>query len=120
MFSPFSLIFAFELLISLIISSSPEKGSASYYNEPFHGQRAADGSIYNKYKLTAASNYFDLGDILVVWRVKNGDTFKTKVKVTDRMSEKYGEKRKLDLSEKAMSELQGIEEGVIDVHIHKF
>lgn len=119
MFSSFSIIFAFTLLLNSVILNEPEKIRASFYSEPFHGKRAADGSIYDKYKLTAASNYFDLGDVLMVWRVKNGDTFKTKVKITDRMSEKYGKRRKLDLSEKAMSELQGIEEGVIDVHIHK-
>lgn len=94
-------------------------GQASYYHDKFDGRIAADGSVFNQNKLTAASNKFELGDSVIVWRVKNKDTFKVKVKITDRMSKKYGKLRYLDLSKKAMKELKGLREGIITVYIQK-
>lgn len=93
------------------------EGKASYYGDKFHNRKTASGEIFNKNKMTCASNQFPLGSLLKVWRVKNGDTLSVEVKVNDRMHPKYGKKRLVDLSEAAMKKLQGRKEGVIDINI---
>lgn len=93
------------------------EGRASYYSGKFHGRKTASGEIYDKNKLTCASNQFALGTNLKVQRVKGKDTLSVKVKVNDRMHPKYGSLRLVDLSEEAMKVLKGKENGVINVQI---
>lgn len=93
-----------------------KEGKASFYSGKFHGRTTASGDIFNRYKVSAASNQFPLGTILNIWRVKDKDTLKIKVKVNDRMAEHTGKLRTFDLSEKAMRELKGLKEGVINVN----
>lgn len=104
-------VFASEISREIIV------GKVSFYGGRFHGRKTASGEIFDKNKLTCASNQFPLGTHLKVYRILDGDTLSVKVKVNDRMSKEYGSKRILDLSEAAMKEIKARKEGIVQVHI---
>src|SRR5687768_11714060 len=59
-----------------------EQGIASWYGNPYHGRRAANGEIYDMEKLTAAHRTLPFGTWL---RVKNLSNEKTvEVRIQDR------------------------------------
>lgn len=89
--------------------------SATYYHQKYHNRKAADGSTFSQYKLTAASNHYKLGDSVRVTNVKNGKT--VDVKITDRMAPKY--KTRIDLSKKAFFKIASLESGIVDVKTEK-
>ncbi len=72
-------------------------GIASWYGPGFHGRRAADGSRYNMYELTAAHKSLPFGTIVRVRNEKNGKT--VVVRITDRGP--YIDGRIIDLSKAA-------------------
>lgn len=55
-------------------------GYATWYGNEFHGRLAADGSVYDQWGLTAASNTYPLGTRLRV--IHNGKS--VDVTITDR------------------------------------
>src|SRR6266571_2965650 len=59
-----------------------ERGIASWYGDPYHGRRAANGEIYDMDKMTAAHRTLPFG----TWvRVRNLENKKTvDVRITDR------------------------------------
>ncbi len=73
------------------------KGIASWYGPGFHGRRAADGSRYSMYELTAAHKSLPFGTIVRVRNEKNGRT--VVVRITDRGP--YIKGRVIDLSKAA-------------------
>lgn len=85
----------------------------SHYHDKYHGRRSADGSIFSQDKLTCASNKHKLGDSLRVTNPKNGKS--VDVKVTDRLSPKYG--NRIDLSKKAFKQIAELRQGVVPVEI---
>lgn len=87
-----------------------ESGVASWYGGVFHGRKAADGSIYNKYKFTAAHKTLPFGSIVRVTNVNNGRS--CLVRITDRGPFVPG--RVIDLSTAAAREI-----GIIDTGISK-
>jgi rare lipoprotein A len=59
-----------------------EVGLASWYGNPYHGRRAANGKIYDMRKLTAAHRTLPFGTRVRVHNLENGRT--VEVEITDR------------------------------------
>ena len=90
-----------------------ETGIASYYAEPFHGRKTANGEIYNMYELTAAHPTYPLGTIAKVTNLKNGKT--AIVKINDRMPKRPD--RIIDLSYGTAVMLGMVKDGITKVKI---
>jgi len=88
-------------------------GVSSYYGEPFHGRKTANGEVFNMYKLTAAHRVLPLGTIVKVTNLSNGRW--VVVKVNDRGP--FIEGRILDLSFAAALELEMVQAGTTKVMI---
>lgn len=90
-----------------------EVGKASWYGEDFHGNKTANGEIYNMYGVTAAHKTLPLGTKV---RVTNLDNNRSVVlRVNDRGPFVHG--RVLDLSYGAAKKLGTVEKGVARVRI---
>lgn len=76
-------------------------GNASWYGPGFHGRKAANGSIYNMYAMTAAHKTLKFGTKLKVIHKKTGKS--VIVTITDRGP--YVKGRILDLSKAAASKI---------------
>ena len=59
-----------------------ETGYASWYGDPYHGRRAANGEIYDKYKLTAAHRTLPFGTQIKVTNLENSRS--VLVRINDR------------------------------------
>lgn len=88
-------------------------GEASWYGEPFHGRRAANGEIYNMHRLTAAHKTLPFETMVRVTNLWNGRH--VVVRITDRGP--FVEYRIIDLSLKAAKKLDMVEDGVVPVGI---
>lgn len=81
---------------------------ASWYGSPYHGRRAADGSIYNMNEHTVAHRTAPLGVFVIL---ENRDNGKYAVaKITDRGP--YINGRTLDVSFRLAQELGMVEQGL--------
>ncbi len=89
------------------------EGNASWYGADFHGRRAADGSRYNMYELTAAHRTLPFGTRLLVTSLRNGRT--VKVTITDRGP--FVEGRVIDLSFAAAQQIGMLNDGVVPVRL---
>ena len=89
------------------------EGTASWYGTDFHGRRAADGSRYNMYELTAAHRTLPFGTRLRVTNLDNGRT--VKVTITDRGP--FVEGRIIDLSFAAAQAIGMLGGGVASVRL---
>jgi rare lipoprotein A len=92
---------------------SSEKGIASWYGDPYHGRRAANGEIYDMEKLTAAHRTLPFE----TWvRVKNLTNHKTvEVRITDRGP--FIDGRIIDLSRAAARDIDLIRPGIVKVRL---
>ncbi len=90
-----------------------EIGIASYYAEPFHGRKTANGEIYNMYDLTAAHPTFPLGTIARATNLKNGKS--VIIKINDRMP-KHPE-RIIDLSYGTAKALGFVNDGLAKIKL---
>ena len=92
---------------------SSETGIASWYGDPYHGRRAANGEIYDMEKLTAAHRTLLFG----TWvRVKNLSNDKTvDVRIQDRGP--FVHHRIIDLSRAAARELEILGPGTAKVRL---
>ncbi len=97
----------------MVSGSYIEEGFSSWYGVPFHGRRAANGEIYDMYKLTAAHRTLPFESIVRVTNLKNGRS--TEVRITDRGP--FVENRILDLSLAAARELDMVAMGVAPVRL---
>ncbi|MGY6275843.1 septal ring lytic transglycosylase RlpA family protein [Methylomonas sp. MgM2] len=88
-------------------------GTASYYNDKYHGRTTTSGEAYDKNGMTAAHNTLPLGTRLRVTNLKNNHS--VIVKVNDRMHK--SNKRLIDLSKKAAKKLGFIRAGLTKVKI---
>lgn len=90
-----------------------EEGIASWYGEPYHGRRAANGEIYDMNEFTAAHPHF----AFETWvRVRNETNKKTtEVRITDRGPFVKG--RIIDLSRAAANEIEMIRSGTAKVRV---
>ena len=90
-----------------------EQGVASWYGVPYHGRRAANGEIYDMYKLTAAHRTLPFESVVRVTNLKNGR--KIEVRITDRGP--FVDSRVIDLSLAAARELDMVASGVVRVRL---
>lgn len=96
-----------------VLPTRVQTGQASWYGEPHHGQRTANGEIYDMRRFTAAHRTFPLGTRLLVTNVRNGRT--VEVRVNDRGPIPTG--RIIDLSYAAAEELGAVSDGVFPVRV---
>lgn len=87
-------------------------GKASWYDD--HGNRAANGEIYNMHAMTAAHPSLALNSIVEVTNIQNGK--KVRVRVNDRLPPVH-EGRIIDLSAAAFRRLAPLNRGLINVEI---
>jgi len=90
-----------------------EEGIASWYGVPYHGRRAANGEIYDMYKLTAAHRTLSFDTVVRVTNQKNGK--QVDVRITDRGP--FVEGRIIDLSLGAARELDMVGMGIAPVRL---
>jgi len=88
------------------LAADAVKGSAAIYSDKFQGKKTASGKKYDMNTLTAASNKFPLGAVVIVTNKANGKT----VTVTIIDIEAKSNKDILDLSKAAGAQL-GISTG---------
>lgn len=101
------------LFSTVYLFAQEEIGSASYYNNRFHGAKTASGEQYNKNKKTCAHPHYPFGTKLCITNQHNGK--KVIVKVNDRGP--FRSKRIIDLSYHAAKEIDIIERGIATVKI---
>jgi rare lipoprotein A len=90
-----------------------ERGIASWYGEPYHGRKTANGEIYDMHQLTAAHRTMPFGTWVEVENERNAK--KVKVRITDRGP--YVKKRIVDVSRRAAEELMMIGPGTAPVKL---
>lgn len=90
-----------------------EKGQASWYGEPFHGRKTANGETYDMNKLSAAHKTLPLGTWVEVRNLDNNNTLN--IRVNDRGPFISG--RIIDLSRAAAEEIGMLKAGVARVSI---
>ena len=100
-------------LTPVIPSSFVEQGVASWYGVPYHGRRAANGEIYDMYKLTAAHRTLPFESVVRVTNLQNGR--KIEVRITDRGP--FVDDRVIDLSLAAARDLDMVAAGVVPVRL---
>lgn len=88
-------------------------GTASWYGPRFHGQKTANGEVFNQNKLTAAHRTLPLGTTVEVTNVTNGKS--VEVKINDRGPFVNG--RVIDVSGAAAVRLGMKETGLARVQI---
>jgi rare lipoprotein A len=99
---------------ALVVSGGySEEGFSSWYGVPFHGRRAANGEIYDMYKLTAAHRTLPFESVVRVTNLTNGRI--SEVRITDRGP--FVENRILDVSFAAAKELDMVTMGVAPVRL---
>ena len=86
---------------------------ASFYAQPFHGRKTANGEVFNMHALTAAAaNHIPMNCKIKVTNVENGKS--VIVKVNDRGNfKRYG--RDLDLSKAAFASIANLNKGVVKI-----
>ena len=90
-----------------------EQSAASWYGVPYHGRRAANGEIYDMYKLTAAHRTLPFESVVRVTNLRNGR--KIEVRITDRGP--FVDNRVIDLSLAAARDLDMVASGVVPVRL---
>jgi rare lipoprotein A len=90
-----------------------ERGIASWYGEPYHGRRAANGEVYDMNQFTAAHRTLPFGTWVRVRNESNGKT--VNVRITDRGP--FVDKRIIDLSRKAAQDIALIGPGIGPVEL---
>lgn len=90
-----------------------ETGLASWYGEPYHGRRAANGEIYDMNQLTAAHRTMPFETKVRVTNLRNGR--EVDVRITDRGP--FVEGRIIDLSLAAAQAIDMVTEGVGKVEL---
>lgn len=90
-----------------------ETGTASWYGEPYHGRRAANGETYDMEQLTAAHRTLPFDTWVRVHNLNNNRT--VDVRITDRGP--FVGDRIIDLSRAAAREIEMIGPGLAQVQI---
>jgi peptidoglycan lytic transglycosylase len=90
-----------------------ETGIASWYGEPFHGRKTANGAVYDMYQLTAAHKTLPLPTDVRVTNLENGRSIV--VTVNDRGP--FAHSRIIDLSKKSAELLGIIQKGTAKVRV---
>ena len=90
-----------------------ETGFASWYGDPFHGRKTANGETYDMYGVTAAHKTLPMNTMLLVKNLANGKT--TTVRINDRGP--FVDGRIIDLSYSTAKELGVVRHGTEQVQI---
>lgn len=109
-------MFKVILLCLVLLVTSANAATASWYGGKFHGRTTASGEVFNKWAMTTASNSHKMGTKLKVTNKANGKSVIVKVNDTGGFK-KYG--RTLDLSRGAFAKIADINKGLIEVTIKK-
>src|SRR2546426_6318884 len=88
-------------------------GVASWYGPGFHGNRTANGEIYDQYELTAAHPSLPLGTRVMVTNITNGRA--VEVRINDRGP--FVDGRAIDLSYAAARTIGMVGPGTVRVRI---
>jgi len=109
------LFFSFIFLFSSFSQTKIKyfEGIASYYSNKFNGRLTANGNIFSNTKYTAASNKIPLESIVKVTNLKNNKH--VIVYINDHMNK--NNKRLIDLSRKAATQLKFINQGICQVKV---
>src|SRR5256886_7904562 len=95
------------------ITSGVQVGVASWYGPGFHGNRTANGEIYDQYELTAAHPSLPLGTRVMVTNLETGRA--VQVRVNDRGP--FVDGRAIDLSYAAARTIGMVGPGTVRVRI---
>ncbi|OQW79227.1 MAG: hypothetical protein BVN35_02500 [Proteobacteria bacterium ST_bin11] len=93
--------------------SLEQSGVASYYSDKMHGQRTANGEFYDKNALTAAHASLPFGSLVRVVNLSNNRS--VELRINSRAHK--ANKRLLDVSKRAASELGFIQAGLAKVKL---
>ncbi|MBE0539259.1 MAG: septal ring lytic transglycosylase RlpA family protein [Ignavibacterium sp.] len=88
---------------------------ASWYGPGFHGQKTANGEVYNQNSFTAAHKSLKFGTLLKITNLKNNKS--VVVRINDRGP--YIQGRDLDLSKAAALELGMVRRGVAKIKVEE-
>jgi rare lipoprotein A len=94
-------------------NSYDETGIASWYGEPFHGRKTANGAVYDMHRLTAAHKTLPLPTDVRVTNLENGRSII--VTVNDRGP--FAHSRIIDLSYRGAQLLGMVEKGTAKVRV---
>lgn len=94
-------------------NSYDETGIASWYGEPFHGRKTANGAVYDMHQLTAAHKTLPLPTDVRVTNLENGRSII--VTVNDRGP--FAHSRIIDLSYRSAQLLGMVENGTAKVRV---
>lgn len=100
------------LIISICLFTLTSFYECTFYGGSFHGNYTKSGEIFDKNKLTAASNKLPLGAVIKVTNKENGKSVVVKINDTGAMP-----KHVIDLSEKAFKKIADLKQGRIKVKI---
>jgi len=92
------------------------EGISSYYSRKFHNRKTASGEKFDMFGFTAAHRRLPFGTIVKVENLNNGKT--VLVRINDRGPFTKG--RIIDVSYRAMKEIDGLRSGVPKATIHYF
>lgn len=96
------------------VASDELEGIASYYAEPYHGRRTANGEVFDTYKaMTAAHRTLPFNTVVRVTNKRNGR--KVEVRINDRGP--FIDGRVIDLSLVAAREIDMVRAGVVPVRL---
>jgi rare lipoprotein A len=103
---------------STAAASSPSPGEleglASYYAEPYHGRRTANGEVFDTYKaMTAAHRTLPFNTLVLVTNKNNGES--VEVRINDRGP--FVDGRVIDLSLIAAQKIEMVRAGVVPVKL---
>jgi rare lipoprotein A len=96
------------------VPSDELEGLASYYAEPYHGRRTANGEVFDTYQgMTAAHRTLPFNTVVVVVNKNNGR--KVEVRINDRGP--FIDGRVIDLSLVAARQIDMVRAGVVPVKL---
>lgn len=90
-----------------------EQGVASWYGDPFHKKKTANGEVYDMHAMTAAHKTLPFGTMVKVTNVENNKS--TIVRINDRGP--FCRDRIIDLSFRAAKEIEMIQNGTAAIEI---
>jgi hypothetical protein len=90
-----------------------ERGIASWYGEPFHGRRTANGEVYDMHGVSAAHRFLPFDTWVLVRNLDNGRELE--VRINDRGP--FVRKRIVDLSRAGADALDMVRSGVANVEL---
>ena len=109
----YRLLIPIFLCFFVVSLDAQDYGTATYFDDAFHGRRTSSGEKYDKTKLTAAYKKYDFGTILRVTRLDNKRS--VQVRIIDKGPFIKG--RLIEISRKAAERLDMIGESDVEVKV---